>query len=115
MGGQARGPRGPRGTIVDGSLSSGGEQHTSPLWLLTTAGVAGLFWFIFFVIQITGTEQAVFTFLQSTITITPQETAGQLLPMQQGSQDSTNMIASAIGWSVQLILLGASFPAKHYA
>jgi hypothetical protein len=103
-----------RGPIVEGSLSSGGQEHTSPIWLLTTAGVAGLFWFIFFVIQITGTEQAVFTFLQSTITITPQETAGQLLAMQQGSLDSTNMIASAIGWSVQLMLLVASFPTEHY-
>src|SRR5260370_15805562 len=103
MGGQARGPRGPRGTIVDGSLSSGGQEHTSPLWLLATAGIAGLFWFIFFVIQITGTEQAVFTFLQSTITITPQETAGQLLAMQQGALDATNMIASAIGSSSHLM------------
>lgn len=107
--------RRPRGTTtVEGSVSSGGNQHTSPLWLLATAGVAGLFWFIFFVIQITSTEQAVYSFLQMSITVTPQETAGQLLAMQQGSQDSSAMIADAIGWSVQLMLLVASFPAEHY-
>jgi hypothetical protein len=103
-----------QGPIVEGSLSSGGNEHTSPLWLLATAGVTGLFWFIFFVIQITGTEQAVYTFLQTTITVTPQETAGQLLAMQQGSLDSTTLIADAIGWAVQLMLLVASFPAEHY-
>lgn len=102
------------GGTVEGTLSSGGEQHTSPLWLLATAGVAALFWFIFFVIQITGTEQAVYSFLQMTITVTPQETASQLLSMQQGSMDSSAMIADAIGWSVQLVLLFASFPSEHY-
>ncbi len=116
MGGERRQRRGAGAATVEGSLSAGsnGTEHTSPIWLLTTAAIAGLFWFIFFVIQITGTEQAVYAFLQTTITITPQETASQLLAMQQGSQDSTTLIADAIGWSVQLMLLVASFPSEHY-
>jgi hypothetical protein len=112
LGAQSR--RAPRGATVEGSVASGGNEHTSPIWLLTTAAIAGLFWFIFFVIQITGTEQAVYAFLQLSITITPQETAGQLLAMQRASLDSSTLIADAIGWSVQLMLLVASFPAEHY-
>lgn len=114
MSGDARQTRRRSAGTVEGTISSGSQQHTSPLWLLATAGVAGLFWFIFFVIQITGTEQAVYSFLQTSVTVTPQETAGQLLQMQQGTQDANTLIADAIGWSVQLMLLVASFPAEHY-
>lgn len=101
-------------TVIDSTLASGGEAHTSPLWLLATAGVCAFVWFVFCVLQITGTEQAVFGFLQSTITITPQMTAAQLLALQSASTDSNNMIAGAIGWAVQVFLLLASFPSEHY-
>lgn len=106
--------RGSGPTIVDSTVSSGGEAHTSPLWLLATALVCGFVWFVFSVLQITGTEQAVFGFLQQTITITPQMTAAQLLQMQAASTDNNNMIAGAIGWAVQVFLLLASFPSEHY-
>ncbi len=112
--GTTRRTRGSGATIVDSTLSSGGEAHTSPLWLLATAGACGFVWFIFSVLQITGTEQAVFGFLQSTITITPQMTATQLLALQSASTDSDHMIAYAIGWAVQVFLLLASFPSEHY-
>ena len=101
-------------TVIDSTLASGGEAHTSPLWLLATAGVCGFVWFVFCVLQITGTEQAVFGFLQNTVTITPQMTAAQLLALQSASADSDNMIAGAIGWAVQVFLLLASFPSEHY-
>lgn len=101
-------------TIVEGSVSSGGEAHTGPLWLLTTAGIFGIAWFIFSTIQITGTIQTVFMFLLSTITVTPGMTAQDLLKLQQGSLDSTELIANAIGWAVQIVLLIATFPSEHY-
>ena len=100
--------------MIDSTLSSGGDAHTSPLWLLMTAGVCAFVWFIFGVLQITGTEQAVFGFLQQTITVTPQMTAAQLLALQSASADSNNNIAGAIGWAVQVFLLLASFPSEHY-
>lgn len=102
------------GTTVEGSLSYGGEAHTSPLWLLATAGICGLAWFIFSILQITSTEQAVFHMLQSTFTIRPGMTAQQLLDMQNGSMNQTNLEAAGIGWAVQIFMLLLSFPSEHY-
>jgi hypothetical protein len=90
------------------------EAHTSPLWLLATAGMCGIAWFIFSILQITSTEQAVYHLLQSTITITPGMTAQQLVQMQNGSMDQTNLEASGIGWAVQIFMLLLSFPSEHY-
>lgn len=102
------------GGTVEGSLSYGGEAHTSPLWLLATAAICGIAWFIFSVLQITSTEQAVYHMLQSTFTITPGMTAQQLLALQNGSMDQTNLTASGIGWAVQIFMLLLSFPSEHY-
>jgi hypothetical protein len=100
---------------VDGSLAQGGNgEHTSPLWLLATAAIFAFFLFIFETIQITSTVQAVLNFLQTTLTVTPAMTAQDLLKMQQGSLGSSELIANAIGWSVQIFLLIASFPSEHY-
>lgn len=112
--GTTRRTRGSGPTIVDSTLSSGGDAHTSPLWLLATAGIAAVAWFIFSTIQITGTIQAVFNFLQTTVTVTPGMTAQDLLKLQQGSLDSNELIANAIGWAVQIVLLIATFPSEHY-
>lgn len=102
------------GGTVEGSLSYGGEAHTSPLWLLATAGICGVAWFIFSILQITSTEQAVFHMLQSTFTIQPGMTAQQLLDMQNGSMDQTNLEAAGIGWAVQIFMFLLSFPSEHY-
>jgi hypothetical protein len=102
------------GATVEGSLSYGGEAHTSPLWLLATAAICGIAWFIFSILQITSTEQAVFHLLQSTFTIQPGMTAQQLLDMQNGSMDQTNLSAAGIGWAVQIFMLLLSFPSEHY-
>lgn len=109
----ARGNGGP--TVVDGSIASSSQQeHTSPIWLLTTAAIFGIALFIFDTIQITSTIQAVMNFLQSTVAVTPAMTAQDLLKMQQGSLKSDELIANAIGWAVQIFLLIATFPSEHY-
>ncbi|MBA2681798.1 MAG: hypothetical protein H0U76_25810 [Ktedonobacteraceae bacterium] len=105
---------GQTGGTVEGSLNYGGEAHTSPLWLLATAGICGLAWFIFSILQITSTEQAVFHLLQSTFTLKPGMTAQQLLDLQNGSMDQTNLEAAGIGWAVQIFMLLLSFPSEHY-
>jgi hypothetical protein len=99
---------------VEGSLASGGEAHTSPLWLLATAIICGVAWFIFSILQITSTEQAVFHMLQSTFTIQPGMTAQQLLDLQNGTKDQTGLEAAGIGWAVQIFMLLLSFPSEHY-
>jgi hypothetical protein len=100
-------------TVVQGSVSSG-QNHTSPLWLLATAAVFGFALFVFDMIQITSTIQSVLNFLQVTLTVTPAMTAQDLLKMQQGALGSNELIANAIGWSVQIFLLIATFPSEHY-
>lgn len=107
---------GSTGDTVEGTISyseSGGE-HTSPIWLLITAGVFGLAWFIFSTVQITSTIQAAFLFLQSTYTITPGETATDLLKIQQGNLDSTTLISTIIGWAIQITLLRTMLPSQHF-
>ncbi len=106
--------RARRARTVEGSLAYGGESHTSPLWLLATAAICGIAWFIFSILQITSTEQAVFHMLQSTFTIKPGMTAQQLLDLQNGSMDQTNLEAAGIGWAVQIFMLLLSFPSEHY-
>jgi hypothetical protein len=103
-----------RGTTVEGSIAYGGEAHTSPLWLLATAAICGIAWFIFSILQITSTEQAVFHLLQSTYTLQPGMTAQQLLDLQNGSMGQTNLEAAGIGWAVQIFMLLISFPSEHY-
>jgi hypothetical protein len=102
------------GMVVEGSLAHGGEAHTSPLWLLATAIICGVAWFIFSILQITSTQQAVHHMLQSTYTIDPGMTAQQLLDLQNGSKDQTSLIAAGIGWAVQIFMLLLSFPSEHY-
>ena len=94
--------------------ATGGGEHTSPIWLLITAGIFGLAWFIFSTVQITSTIQAAFLFLQSTYTITPGETAADLLKIQQGNLDSTTLIATIIGWAIQITLLRTMLPSQHF-
>ncbi|HZU03981.1 MAG TPA: hypothetical protein VFA10_30240 [Ktedonobacteraceae bacterium] len=99
-------------TVVSGSVSGG--QHTSPLWLLATACIAAFVWFVFNTVQITSTIQAVLNFLQNTLTVTPAMTAQDLVRMQQGALGGDLLVANAIGWSVQIFLLIATFPSEHY-
>lgn len=104
-----------RGRTVEGSIEGGSTQeHTSPLWLLATAGIFAVGLFIFDTIQITSTIQAVLNFLQDTVTVTPAMTAIDLLKLQQGQLGSDELIANSIGFSVQIFLLIATFPSEHY-
>ena len=77
-------------------------------------GAFGLAWFIFSTIQITGTIQAALVFLQSTYTISPGETAADLLKLQQADLDSTIRIANVIGWAIQITLLRTMLPSQHF-
>jgi hypothetical protein len=81
---------------------------------LATAVICGVAWFIFSILQITSTQQAVHHLLQSTLTISPGMTAQQLLDMQRSSMDQTGLIAAGIGWAVQIFMLILSFPSEHY-
>lgn len=103
-----------RTRTVEGSIAAGGNEHTSPLWLLATAVIFGVALFIFDTIQITSTIQAVLNFLQDTVAVTPAMTASDLLKLQQGQLGSSELIANSIGWSVQIFLLIATFPSEHY-
>lgn len=102
-----------RGTTVEGSLTYN-EAHTSPLWLLITAVICGVIFFIFSTVQITGTQLAVFHLLQSGLTITPNMTAQQLLDIQNNHLSQDGLIAASIGWGVQVFMLIAAFPSEHY-
>jgi len=104
------------GDTIDATIvtEEGGSEHTSPVWLLITVGIFGFAWYIFSTIQITGTIQAAFVLLQTTITVTPGETAAELLKIQQNSIDSTTLIASTIGWAIQITLLRTMLPSEHY-
>src|SRR5690242_20938285 len=82
----------------------------SPLALLCLAGVSAVAYYIFSQLQITSTEQTVFSLLQYNVTLNPGMTAQQVVALLHGETDRYQTIAGAIGWSVQIALLFLSFP-----
>lgn len=99
---------------VEGSIARGSNRgHTTPLWLLVTALLYGIAFFLGSVVQITGTESAVYHLLQSSITIVPNMTAQQLIDIQNGALSQTNLIAAVIGWGVQIFMIMIAFPTNH--
>jgi len=108
-----RGARMNRGT-VEGSIASGSESHTSPMWLLATLLFFGFLFFVGSLVQITGTEQAVYNLLQSNYIALPGMTAQQLWDIQHNSLNQIQLIATVIGWGVQAFMLMAAFPSEHF-
>ncbi|MGH2481959.1 MAG: hypothetical protein ACRDHW_20090 [Ktedonobacteraceae bacterium] len=104
-----------RGPTVEGSLSGSRAQshlhweglHTmTPLALLAMLIVLAVVVWIFTLLQITGTENAVNGLLQ--LTTAPVQTsaiAGQPGAYLSGQATTNQTIAGAIGWGIQVVLL----------
>lgn len=69
---------------------------------------------IFSLFHVSTTETAVFGALHLSTVVTPSMTAAQVMTMLSQSMDTDQMIASAIGWGVQIFLLMLAFPGQRY-
>jgi hypothetical protein len=87
-----------------------GLYALSPLTLLVMVAVCAIAYWIFSTLQITSTEQTVYGLLQVGVQLTPSLTGAQVWQYTSGSLDHYQVIAAAIGWSVQIALLILSFP-----
>ena len=104
-----------RGSTVEGSLAGSSTRarlhweglHTmTPLALLAMLVLLAVVVWIFTLLQITGTEDAVNGLLQ--LTTTPVKTsaiAGQPGAYLSGHASTDQIIAGAIGWGIQVVLL----------
>lgn len=89
-----------------------GYLAMSPLMLLGMTLVCAVAYFVFSQLQIGATEQAVLNILQSGEIVTPGLTGRQISDFMYGRMDRYQIIASAIGWSVQIALTLIAFPAN---
>ena len=106
-----------RGPTVDGSVSGSSTRtqsrlhweglHTmTPLALLAMLVLLAVVVWIFTLLQITGTENAVNGLLQLTSTPVPTSAiAGQPGAYLSGQASTDQTIAGAIGWGIQVVLL----------
>lgn len=111
---------GPRGQQTVNSTLAGSSQASdgthghlalSPLKLLIMLGVSGIFFAGASIFQITGTEQATFSNLLSSIQVTPFMVLQQCHDFLSGKLDFYNGVAFAVGFGVNFTLLIATFPA----
>ena len=82
----------------------------SPLMLVVLIFISGIAFFFFSQLQITSTEQTVFDLLQISTQLAPGMTANQLQQFMDGQLDHYHVIATAIGYAVQIALFMLSFP-----
>ena len=104
-----------RGSTVEGSLAGSSTRarlhweglHTmTPLALLAMLVLLAVVVWIFTLLQITGTEDAVNGLLQLTTTPVPTSAiAGQPGAYLSGQASTNQTIAGAIGWGIQVVLL----------
>ncbi len=98
----------------------GADDHRQGMATQTPAELfAGLVFFggafiIFSLFHVSTTETAVFGALHLSTVVTPSMTAAQVMGMLSQSMDTDQMIASAIGWGVQIFLLMLAFPGQRY-
>lgn len=82
----------------------------SPLVLVIMFLMCLVGFFVFSILQVTSTEQAILGLLQFNLPLNPGMTAAQLSNFIKGNLDKADQIANAIGWSVQFALLSLSLP-----
>lgn len=87
-----------------------GLYALTPLALLMMSCVSAVAYWFFSTLQITSTEQTIYGLLSVSTQLTPSMTGAQVSRYMSGNLDHNQIIASAIGWGVQIALLMLSFP-----
>lgn len=86
---------------------------SSPAGLLLSTIIYGAAFVIFSQLQIASTEQAVYGFLGMNVYVPPGSTASQITAFTSGNMDKAQVIASAIGWGVQLAMFMIASPSDR--
>jgi hypothetical protein len=87
-----------------------GFTATIPIPMALSFLACAAAWWIFSQLQIASTEQAVLGLLRSGVMVSPSMTVPQVRAMIDGDLQRDMVIATAIGWAVQLQILVFSFP-----